>query len=51
MMQFRDAHDNLVTAASSEAVAALDATVSAYLGFRADTGDRLKAAFALAPTS
>jgi len=49
MMQFRDAHDNLVTAASAEAVAALDATVSAYLGFRADTGDRLKAAYAADP--
>jgi tetratricopeptide (TPR) repeat protein len=49
MMQFRDAHDNLVTAASPEAVAALDATVSAFLGFRSDTGDRLKAAFALDP--
>ncbi|HVH77072.1 MAG TPA: tetratricopeptide repeat protein [Stellaceae bacterium] len=49
MMQFRDAHDNLVTAASPEAVAALDATVTAYLGFRADTGDRLKAAVAADP--
>ncbi|HEV2303287.1 MAG TPA: tetratricopeptide repeat protein [Stellaceae bacterium] len=48
-MQFRDARDNLVTAASGEAVAALDATVSAYLGFRADTGDRLKEAFAADP--
>ena len=48
-MQFRDAHDNLVSAASAEAVAALDATVTAYLGFRADTGDRLKAAYAADP--
>ena len=40
-----DAHGNPVTAASREAVALLDATVSAYLGFRQDTGDRLKAVF------
>jgi tetratricopeptide (TPR) repeat protein len=49
MMQFRDAHDNLATASNAEAVAALDVTVSAYLGFRADTGDRLKEALAADP--
>ena len=30
-----------VTAASSDAVAALDATVDAYCGMRLDTGDHL----------
>ena len=49
MMQFRDVRDNLVTAASAEGVAALDATVTAYLGFRTDTGDLLKAAFVADP--
>ena len=48
-MIVRDAHGNPVTAASREAVALLDATVSAYLGFRQDTGDRLKAVFAADP--
>ena len=41
-----DSHGNKVTAASPEAVACLDETVRAYLGFRSDTGDRLKAALA-----
>ena len=44
-----DAHGNPITAASREAVALLDATVSAYLGFRQDTGDRLKAVFGADP--
>ena len=44
-----DAHGNPITAASRDAVALLDATVSAYLGFRQDTGDRLKAVFGADP--
>lgn len=43
-MRIQDAHGNEVTAAGAQAVALLDATISAYLGFRKDTGDRLKAA-------
>jgi hypothetical protein len=38
-----------VTAAGREPVALLDSTVSAYLGFRKDTGDRLKTVFAADP--
>ena len=38
-----------VTIASAEATAALDATLAAYQGLRADTGDRLKEALALDP--
>lgn len=38
-----------VTIASAEAAAALDATLAAYQGLRADTGDRLKQALALDP--
>jgi len=38
-----------VTIASAEAAAALDATLAAYQGLRADTGDRLKEALALDP--
>jgi hypothetical protein len=38
-----------VTAASAEAVAALDAVVAAYCGMRNDTGDRMKRALALDP--
>jgi tetratricopeptide (TPR) repeat protein len=38
-----------VTAASAEAVAALDATVAAYCGLRSDTGDCLKRALAADP--
>jgi tetratricopeptide (TPR) repeat protein len=38
-----------VTAASQAAVDALDAATDAYLGFRRDAGDRLKAVFAADP--
>jgi len=38
-----------MTAASSEAVAAFDHVTAGYLGFRADVGDRLKAALAIDP--
>jgi len=38
-----------VTAASTEAVRHLDATVDAYLGFRLDTGNHLKATLAADP--
>jgi hypothetical protein len=48
-MLLADAQGNPVTAGSPEAVALLDETVSAYLGFRSDTGDRLKAALAADP--
>jgi tetratricopeptide (TPR) repeat protein len=44
-----DLRGNAVTAASEEAVRCLDATVDAYLGFRTETGDRLKAALAADP--
>jgi tetratricopeptide (TPR) repeat protein len=43
-MRFTDARGLSTTAASEEAVRRLDATVEAYLAFRADTGDRLKEA-------
>lgn len=48
-MLLDDAHGNRVTAASAEAVARLDETVRAYLGFRKETGDRLKEALAADP--
>src|SRR5579863_7063901 len=48
-MLVSDAHGNEVTAAGGDAVALLDGTVSAYLGFRKDTGDRLKEVFAADP--
>lgn len=48
-MRVDDAYDNAVTASGHEAVALLDATVRAYLGFRKDTGERLKAVFAADP--
>jgi len=38
-----------MTAASGEAVAAFDHVMAGYLGFRADVGDRLKAALAIDP--
>lgn len=38
-----------VTAANAEAVAHFDATVTAYCGFRRDTGDHLKATFGADP--
>jgi tetratricopeptide (TPR) repeat protein len=49
MMLCSDAHGNPVTASSREAVELIDRTVTAYLGFRSDTGDRLKAALAADP--
>src|SRR5258708_29882498 len=44
-----DARGLTVTAASPDAVAALDATVAAYCGMRLDTGDQLKRALAADP--
>src|SRR5260221_6197416 len=44
-----DARGLTVTAASPEAVAALDAAVAAYCGLRLDTGDQLKRALAADP--
>jgi tetratricopeptide (TPR) repeat protein len=44
-----DARGLAVTAASPDAVAALDATVAAYCGMRRDTGDTLKRALAADP--
>src|SRR5712692_8930425 len=44
-----DARGLAVTAASREAVDALDRTVAAYCGLRSDTGDRLKEALAADP--
>lgn len=41
----QDRHGLEVTAANAEAVAALDATIESYCGFRRDTGNHLKAAF------
>jgi tetratricopeptide (TPR) repeat protein len=43
-MRFEDARGLAVSAVSEEAVRRLDATVDAYLAFRADTGERLKEA-------
>jgi len=48
-MLISDAHGNLVTAANAGSVELLDRTVSAYLGFRKDTGDRLKETLAADP--
>lgn len=45
----RDRRGHEVTAASAAAVEAFDATVEAYLGFRSDTGDRLKETLAADP--
>lgn len=45
-MQVYDCRGNAVTAANPNAVLCLDDTVAAYLGFRKDTGDRLKEALA-----
>src|SRR5262249_8492577 len=44
-----DARGLAITAASDEAAAAHDATVTAYCGLRLETGDRLKAALAVDP--
>ena len=48
-MRFEDARGLPVSAVSEEAVRRLDATVDAYLAFRADTGERLKEAQAADP--
>jgi tetratricopeptide (TPR) repeat protein len=48
-MLVSDAHGNPVTAANAESIELLDRTVSAYLGFRKDTGDRLKETLAADP--
>lgn len=48
-MRIGDAHGNPMTASHAAAVAAFDATVSAYLGFRKDTGEHLKAALEAEP--
>ncbi len=45
----RDIRGLPITAASAEAVAAFDHVIAGYLGFRADVGDRLKAALAVDP--
>lgn len=45
----RDQWGQEVTAASADAVEALDTTVTAYLGLRLDTGDHLKATFKADP--
>jgi tetratricopeptide (TPR) repeat protein len=50
-MLVSDARGNTVTASSLVPVALLDHAVEAYLGFRRDTGDRLKAALAAEPDS
>jgi tetratricopeptide (TPR) repeat protein len=48
-MPISDSHGNPVTAANLSSVELLDRTVSAYLGFRKDTGDRLKETLAAEP--
>jgi tetratricopeptide (TPR) repeat protein len=48
-MPINDAHGCPVTAANAQSVELLDRTVSAYLGFRKDTGDRLKETLAAEP--
>jgi hypothetical protein len=48
-MLVRGGHGNRVPALGRELVALLDQAVTAYLGFRKDTGDRLKAVFAADP--
>jgi tetratricopeptide (TPR) repeat protein len=45
-MLISDKHGNLVTASSHQSVELLQQAVTAYLGFRKDTGDRLKEVFA-----
>lgn len=49
MALHQDQWGNPVTAANTAAVAALDETVMAYLGFRLDTGKHLKAALSADP--
>jgi len=48
-MLISDTHGNPVTASSRQSVEMLDRAVTAYLGFRKDTGDRLKEVFAVDP--
>jgi tetratricopeptide (TPR) repeat protein len=48
-MPINDAHGCPVTAVNPQSVELLDRTVSAYLGFRKDTGDRLKDTLGAAP--
>jgi tetratricopeptide (TPR) repeat protein len=48
-MQHSDCRGLPLTIASAEAAAAYDATLAAYQGLRADTGDRLKEALTLDP--
>jgi tetratricopeptide (TPR) repeat protein len=48
-MLVSNARGNAVTASAAAAVTLFDDAVSAYLGFRKDTGDRLKAVFAADP--
>ncbi len=48
-MLVSDARGNAMTASGPQPVALLDDTVAAYLGFRKDIGDRLKAVFAADP--
>lgn len=48
-MPINNVHGCPVTAADPRSVALLDRTVSAYLGFRKDIGDRLKETLAAEP--
>ncbi|MGC2203589.1 MAG: hypothetical protein WA633_26020, partial [Stellaceae bacterium] len=48
-MLVNDARGNAVTASGPLAVTLLDEAVESYLGFRKDTGDRLKAALTAEP--
>jgi len=50
-MLVRDVRGNAITASGATPVALLDQAVDAYLGFRKDTGERLKAALAAEPGS
>jgi hypothetical protein len=50
-MLVRDARGNAITASGATPVALLDQAVDAFLGFRKDTGERLKAALATEPGS
>ncbi|WP_374444316.1 tetratricopeptide repeat protein [Stella sp.] len=49
MPLFKDARGLAVTAADPAAVAAIDASIAAFLAFRLDTGDRLKPGLAADP--
>ena len=48
-MQVSDSRDNPITTSKPEAVECFDRAVTAIFGFRQDTGDRLKQAFAADP--